>query len=152
IACTAGLHAQAREGTITYERKIDVHRSMQDEQMKAMVPQFQTADYELVFKDSISVYKAQPRDEAPDPFEGGNGGAHVVLRFNGPGDEGVLYRNYSSGKYMQENTLEEKKYIVADSIKQQPWKLADETKTILNHVCKKATLTTERGSNVVAWY
>ncbi len=53
---------------------------------------------------------------------------------------------------MEESKLDEKKYIVTDSIKPQGWKLADETKTVLNHACKKATLTTERGSKVVAWY
>jgi GLPGLI family protein len=152
LAGTAGLYAQTKEGTIMYERKIDAHRMMQDEQMKAMVPQFQTADYYLVFKDSIAVYKAAPKDDAPDPFDGGSGGAHVVIRFGGPGDDGALYKNFSSAKQLQETTLDEKKYVVSDSIKTQPWKLAGETQTVLNHVCKKATMTTERGSKVVAWY
>ena len=118
LACALGLQAQTKEGTIQYERKIDVHRSMQDEQMKAMVPQYQTASYTLVFKDSISTYKAAPKDDAPDPFDGGGGGGvHVIMRFNGPGDDGVLYKNYSNATFLQENTLEEKKYIVADSLK-----------------------------------
>ncbi len=146
------LQAQTKQGTIIYERKIDVHRHMEDEQMKAMVPQFQTGNYVLEFKDSISVYKAAPKDDAPDPFDGGGGGVHVVMRFGGPGDDGVLYKNFSSSRQLAETSLEDKKYIVSDSIKQQAWKLADETKTILNHVCKKATLTTQRGSKVVAWY
>ena len=152
LAGNITLFAQTKQGTITYERKIDVHRHMQDEQMKAMVPQFQTANYELLFKDSISVYKIVPKDDAPDPFDGGGGGAHVVIRFGGPGDDGVLYKNFNSSKQLQETSLEDKKYIVSDSIKQQGWKLADETQSILNHVCKKATMTTEHGSKVVAWY
>jgi len=152
LTVTISLQAQTKEGTIQYERKIDVHRSLQDEQMKAMVPQYQTGDYVLVFKDSISVYKTVPKDEAPDPFDGGGGGNHVVIRFGGPGDAGVTYKNYSTAQTLQETTLEDKKYIVSDSIKLQGWKLTGETQTILNHVCKKATMTTERGSNVVAWY
>ncbi|HVX51143.1 MAG TPA: GLPGLI family protein [Chitinophagaceae bacterium] len=152
LVYAGGLLAQTKEGTIEYERKIDVHRHMQDEQMKAMVPQFQTAAYQLFFKDSISVYKAAPKDDAPDPFDNGGGGAHVFIRFNGPGDDGALYKNFSSSNQLQETTLDEKKYIVTDSIKQLTWKLADETATILNHVCKKASATTERGSNVIAWY
>lgn len=153
MAATLSLHAQTKEGTIQYERKIDVHRSLKDEQMKAMVPQYQTADYVLVFKDSISTYKVVPKEDAPDPFDGGSGGgAHVMIRFGGPGDDGVTYKNYSSAQSLQESTIEEKKYIVGDTIKPQGWKLVDETKTILNHVCRKATMTTERGSNVVAWY
>ena len=150
--CSLALSAQTKQGTIVYERKIDVHRHMQDAQMKAMVPQFQTAGYNLFFKDSISVYKPAPKDEAPDPFEGGGGGNRVMIRFGGPGDDGSLYKNFSSGRQLQETSLEDKKYIITDSIKQQPWKLADATQTILSHVCKKATLTTERGSKIVAWY
>src|SRR5579872_2925527 len=77
------LFAQPRQGTITYERKIDVHRNMQDDQMKAMVPQFQTTSYQLLFRDSISIYKAMPRDEAPDPFDNNTGGMHMIVRFGG---------------------------------------------------------------------
>ncbi|HXB07022.1 MAG TPA: GLPGLI family protein [Puia sp.] len=146
-----GLSAQTRQGTIVYERKIDVHRRLQDEQMKAMVPQFQTAAYEVFFKDSIAVYKAMPKDEAPDPFDN-NAGTHLVMRFTGPGDDGVVYRNYNSSRLLEEATLAEKKYIIADTIPQLPWKLSADTATILGHLCKKATTTTPRGTNVVAWY
>jgi hypothetical protein len=73
------LSAQLRQGAIVYERKTDVHRRMQDEQMKAMVPRFQTGDYEVLFRDSIAVYKAMPKDEAPDPFDNNSGGNRVRL-------------------------------------------------------------------------
>jgi GLPGLI family protein len=145
------LHAQTKQGTIIYERKIDVYRRLQDEQMKAMVPQFQTANYELLFKDSISVYKPAPKDDAPDPFDGG-GGNNIVMRFGGPGSDGILYRNFSSGKLLQQTDLDDKKYVINDTIQPMAWKLADETQTILNHVCKKATSATQRGSKVIAWY
>lgn len=151
LACATALCAQTKEGTITYERKVDMHRSIKDEQMKAMMPQYQTANFILVFKDSISTYRPAPKDDAPDPFDNNNGGNRVIIRVGGPGDDGVTYKNYSSSSQLQENTLEDKTYIVADTIKPQPWKLSDETKTILNHVCKKATMTTERGE-VTAWY
>ena len=146
-----GLSAQTRQGVIVYERKVDVHRTIQDEQMKAMIPRFQIGAYEVLFKDSIAVYKAMPKDEAPDPFDNNTGGNHFVFRFGG-GDDGVLYRNYSSGRLLEEATLAEKKYIITDTIRQQPWKLSDETTTFLGHPCKKATTTTPRGGKVVAWY
>jgi hypothetical protein len=55
------VNAQTKQGTIIYERKVDVHRRMQDEQMKAMVPQFQTAKSQLTFSNGVSVYKALPK-------------------------------------------------------------------------------------------
>lgn len=151
ICAFVAANAQTKQGTIIYERKVDLYRNIKDEQMRAMIPQFQTGNYELVFKDSISVYKSVPKDEAPDPFDGG-GGNRVFIRIGGPGDNGELYKNLSSGKLLEQTSLEEKKYIITDTLSQQPWKLADETKTILNHACKKATLTTEKGNKVVAWY
>src|SRR6266536_1608162 len=51
--------AQIQQGTIIYERKTDLHRRMEDEQMKAMVPQFRTDKHELLFSDSTSVYKTK---------------------------------------------------------------------------------------------
>jgi GLPGLI family protein len=146
------VFAQSHQGTIRYERKLDVHRRLQDEQMKAMVPQFQIASYDLLFNDSISVYKAVPKDEAPDPFENSGGGAHVIMKFNGPGDDGMLYQNYHSGRLLEETSLEEKKYLITDSIRTLPWKLSEETGAILGHPCKKATATTPRGNKLVAWY
>lgn len=145
------LPAQTRQGAIVYERKIDVHRRIQDDQMKAAIPQFQIAAYQILFKDSIAVYKAVPKDEAPDPFDNPNGN-HFVMRFTGPGDDGVFYRNYNSGRLLEEATLAEKKYVITDSIHQLPWKLSADTMTILGHLCKKATTTTPRGAKVVAWY
>src|SRR5579859_295507 len=143
------LLAQLREGAIIYERKIDVHRRLQDDQMKAMVPQFQTAAYELLFKDSISIYKVVPKDEAPDPFDNNAGGNHIIMRFGGPGDDGVFYRDYGSGRLLEEASLADKKYIITDTLRQEPWKLSTDTATILSHPCKKATMTTPRGARVV---
>lgn len=120
--------------------------------MKAMIPQYQTGNYELVFKDSVSVYKAVPKDEAPDPFEGSGGGNRIIIKMGGPGENGVLYKNFSNGKLLEQTSLSDKKYIITDTVKQLPWKLADETRTILNHVCRKAVLVPPTGPTVVAWY
>ncbi|MEO8711700.1 MAG: GLPGLI family protein [Parafilimonas sp.] len=151
MLATIITQAQIKQGTIIYERKVDVHRRMQDEQMKAMVPQFQTTKNELIFSDNISVYKALPEDNAPDPFDNG-GGNHIMIKIGGPGENSVLYRNYTNQKFLEQTELADKDYVINDTIKPQDWKLSDETKTILNHVCKKATTKTERGNDVVAWY
>ena len=37
LLCTLAATAQIKEGTIVYERKIDMHKRIQDEQMKAMI-------------------------------------------------------------------------------------------------------------------
>jgi len=144
-------NAQMKQGTIIYERKVDVYRRMQDEQMKAMVPQFQTSKSELIFGDNISVYKSLPEDNAPDPFNNGGGG-NFMIKIGGPGDNAILYKNFANQKFLEQTELADKDYIIDDTIHTPQWKLSDETKTVLNHVCKKATMKTERGNEVTAWY
>src|SRR5207247_1469861 len=102
------------------------------------------------FSDSVSVYRSVQENEAPDPFN--NGGDQIMIRIGGPGEGGALYKNFSNQKLFEQTELGDKDYIIDDTIHAQPWKLVDETKTILNHICKKATLKTESVNNVVAWY
>ena len=150
VCLLSGSLIGQREGTITYERKMDVHRNMQDEQMKAMIPQFRTTKHVLLFVDSISVYKPAAEDEAPDPFES-PGNRRVMIRM-GPGENGVLYKNFAKHQIAEQTEFAEKNYIIDDTIRPQPWKLSAETKEFLGYTCKKATMTTPAGNTVTAWY
>ena len=133
----AMLQAQVKEGTVVYERKINMYRVIQDEQMRAMIPEFRTSKHMLLFSDSVSVYKAVPDDEAPDPF-GGGGGGRVMIRMGGS-DGGDLYKNLSQSKSVQTSELGGKNFLITDTIQQQPWKISAETKQILGYTCHKAT-------------
>lgn len=134
----SGLFAQTHEGVITYERKINMHRRIQDEQLKAMIPEFRTSKHQLLFSDSTSIYKAVPEDEMP---EAGDGGTRIVIRGGGPGESGELYKNFAEGRSVESRELGAKTYIIEDSIKPRNWKLTGETKVILGYTCRKATST-----------
>lgn len=141
--------AQVKEGKITYEEKIDVHRRIpkENEQMKAMLPQFRSNKYELLFADNKSLYQKQ--EEEADLSEQPQG--RIVMRFGGA--ENIYFKDFSTSKSIEKRDLMEKEFIVEDSIRNINWKLVDgETKTILGHVCKKATGKSERGLDLVAWY
>ncbi len=150
FVCAASF-AQIKNGTIVYERKINMHRRMQNDEMKAMVPEFRTSKHQLLFSDSVSIYKPVPEDNTPDPFEGGGNGG-VVIRMAGPGDNGELYKNFTECKIVESRELGAKTYLIEDSIRQQPWKLTEETATVLKYQCKKATRTNDRGQIINAWY
>jgi len=143
----AALKAQVKEGTIIYERRINMHKSIQDEQMKAMLPEFRTSKHMLLFSDSVSIYKAVPEDEAPDPFGGGGGGMRMFIR--GGSDAGDLYKNLSQSKSIQTSEIGGKSFLITDSIKQQPWKLGTETKQLLGYTCHKATRKIVQASGVM---
>lgn len=129
--------AQVKEGVITYERKINMHKRIQDEQMKAMMPEFRVSKHLLMFSDSTSIYKAIPEDESPDPFEGGGGGMRMAFKM--PGDGGEIYKNYATGLLIEQNEIFSKTFIITDTIKKQAWKLTGETMKVLGHNCFKAT-------------
>ena len=140
----SALQAQIKEGTIVYERKINNHRNMPNEQMRAMMPEFRISKHLLIFSDSISVYRMIPENEAPDPFAGGAGaggvgGIRMLFNVSGGSDGGDLYKNFTQSKSILSSELAGKSYLVVDSITQQPWKLTNETKQILGYTCLKAT-------------
>ena len=144
------MQSQTKEGTITYEQKIDMYRRIPEDnaQLRSMMPQFRTAKYELLFADSQTLFKAL--EEAPDMTEENHGG--VIMRFNS-GAVTQFYRNFSKKLSTETRDLVEETYLIEDSIRSLTWKLADgETKVILGYTCKKATGKTERGSDIVAWY
>jgi GLPGLI family protein len=132
--------AQTKEGTIIYERKINMHKRIQDENMKAMIPEFRTTKHQLLFSDSVSMYKTVPEEEQPDAMHE-EGGARVIVRMGGPGENSEQYKNFAEGKAIQAMEMGARNLLIEDSIKPRKWKLTGETKQILGYTCRKAIST-----------
>ena len=131
--------AQMKEGKISYERKINMHRNLPDPQMKSMVPEFRTDKFELIFNESVSLFRSVVDDEAPDPFAnaGGGGGGGMRMSFRMP--TANTYTDLAKQMQYEERAFFEKEFLIIDSLKQYKWKLSEETKTIAKQLCKKAT-------------
>ena len=130
--------AQMKEGKISYERKINMHRNLPDPQMKSMVPEFRTDKFELIFNENVSLFRSVVDEEAPDPFAnagGGGGGA----RFNFRMPSANTFTDLAKQMQYEERAFFEKEFLIIDSLKQYKWKLSEETKTIAKQLCKKAT-------------
>ena len=142
--------AQVTEGKIVFDEVIDMHRRIpkDNEQMKAMIPQFRTTKFELSFADNKTLYKAA--EEEPDLSEQPQGGG-IVMKFGG--NDNIFYKDLGTQTTIEKRNLMEKEFIVEDSIHNINWKLVDgETKTIAGHVCKKATGKSPMGFDIIAWY
>jgi len=153
-ALTVALSSQAqvKEGKVIYERKVNMHKRLgpENESMKNMIPEFNTSKMQLFFTADASLFKSVP--EAEDVREtAGDQGERVIMRFGGGGDN-ENYKNYTTQKMIELRELGPKKYIIEDSLRKQSWKLTDETKTIKNYTCKKATTKNSQNLDVVAWY
>ena len=133
-------HTQQKEGTISYQRKTNMWKLITNEQFRANVPEFQTANYILYFTDTASLYKVIVDDNVPEPFAGGEGGGGRRFRFGGGfGGDGDLYKDLNTGISTQATELGGKNFLIIDTIKKAPWKISAETKQILGINCHKAT-------------
>ena len=135
---TTVANAQMKEGKISYERKINMHRNLPDPQMKSMVPEFRTDKFELIFNENVSLFRSVVDEEAPDPFAnaGGGGGG---MRFNFRMPSANTYTDLAKQIQYEGREFFEKEFLIVDSLKQYKWKLSEETKTIAKQLCKKAT-------------
>ena len=144
-------HAQVKEGRIVYERKINMHRRLEDPSMKSMVPEFNTSKVELLFSSDESLLRnIKEEEDIRDQAGQDNNGPVVRMRFGG-GDY-QTYKNYREEKMIQQREMGPKKYIIEDSFPHQSWKLETDTQTIKGHLCKKAACKGQQGNAIIAWY
>jgi GLPGLI family protein len=136
---TTTAAAQMKEGKISYERKINMHRNLPDPQMKSMVPEFRTDKFELIFNESASLFRSVVDEEAPDPFANAGGGGGGGMRFNFRMPSANTYTDLAKQMQYEGREFFEKEFLIVDSLKQYKWKLSEETKTIAKQLCKKAT-------------
>jgi len=139
---------QTREGVITYETKMNMHRTLPKgrEEMKNMIPEFRITRQQLTFNANESLYKLIEEDEDMEM-----GSAPVQMRIQQPFNEIYFDQNKSTRITVQE--FMGKEYLIQDSIKLPPWKFGTQTKQILGYTCKQATYyNEERKQEVVAWY
>jgi GLPGLI family protein len=140
LVTTSSLFAQMKEGKIVYERKTNMWRMITDPEMRTRIPEFRTANFELLFNDKASLFRSVPDDEAPDPFAN-NGGDRGGQRFNFRMPETTTYIDLATQMQYESRPMFEKTFLVVDSLKPLKWKISEETKTIAKHLCKKATTT-----------
>jgi GLPGLI family protein len=151
IVCLTAVQVvfgQVSEGSITFEVKVNVHRTLPPDrqEMKSMIPEFRTSKEQLLFNSEESLYKPMEPDEEED-IEGEG----MRMRMRTPQNE--IYVKPSESKRVALQEFMGKKYLIEDSLKITAWKFGTETKTILRHECKQASyFNEERKANVVAWY
>ena len=128
--------AQTKEGSVVFEKKMNMHRRITDEQMRAYIPEFRSSKHMLYFSDSISNYKPLVELESN---EGGEGGRMIMtMGASMMGETTDLFKNYPKATATNIIEFGSNTYNITDSIKSQNWVLQNETKNILGYNCKKA--------------
>lgn len=152
ITCLSTAWSQNKsEGVVVYEHKMNLHKNMKDEAMKAMVPEFRTTEMQLNFKGAESLYKGIPKDEEDEGITNsdGNGQTRIVIKM--PQNE--MYRNFDTQESIETQNLAGQKFLIIDSLKKANWKLTGEIKKIHGYDCMKATSMSKVDNRpVVAWF
>jgi GLPGLI family protein len=131
-------NAQQKEGKVMYERtaQIQIRFAGMNEEMERNIPKTRTDKFELVFGNNQSLWKQAEQENQDD---GNFGGGGMQINMVAVGSDDVLYTNFDAAKKVELRVMFDKKFIVDDSIRPLKWKMSEETKTILNHLCRKAT-------------
>jgi len=142
--------AQVTEGIITYEVRVNMHKTLppEREQLRNMIPEFRTSKMQLFFNANESLFK--PLEEEPDDEEmAHNGGMQMRIRM--PQNE--VYLDHSTFRKILLREFAGKNFLIEDTLKITPWKLSDETRLILGYNCKSATFYNEESKqHITAWY
>ncbi|WP_373521076.1 GLPGLI family protein [Aquiflexum sp.] len=150
-ASWAFISNEVSEGVITYSTKINMHKRIPagQEEMKKMMPEFNTSQNLLVFNQLSSLYKAVPPDENPFESQAGPGGGQMVIRI---ANQNETYFDRDEDMVIQLREFMGKKYLTKNDTKRLPWKLGTETKEIQGFLCRNAFFTDENEREILAWY
>ncbi len=138
-----GVFAQT-EGEIIYVTKVNIHKQLKGDradEMKKMLPEFQTMKQVLYFNESATLF--QKVEEEKDVDEGdldGNRGRRFMMRMMGGGENDRYYVDLEEETVVQKRDFLGKTFLITDDIEERKWKLTKETKTINGYVCYKAIL------------
>lgn len=139
LLSASASYAQNTEGLIIYEQKINMHRRIQDEAMKAMVPEFRTQKMQLAVKGAQSLYK-NVEESGDEEINSQSNGQTTRMVFRAPAAE--VFRDFDTQTLTELRELAGRKFIIQDSLKRIAWKLNPSvTRKINGYECMQATAT-----------
>jgi len=140
------------QGKIEFERKVNIHRQMDDyssedgnaswiESFKSKTPKFSTSYFDMYFNTEKVIYK--PGRESDQQFKMFGGG---------PASENTVLTVFNTNKVSANKQVYDQKFHIEDSMRVLKWKILDEVRTIANYKCRKAVSKICDSVYVVAFY
>lgn len=148
------LPSVALRGKLTFERKTNVHKQMDEmlkggmgnpamiENIKKQVPKYKTDVFELFFDEKQSLYKP-----APDGIS-----ESKMMMGNLPAERNIVFHDYNNMRGVAEKRIFEKTYLIADSLPVYQWKITEEFRKIAGFNCRRAETIMMDSIYVIAFY
>lgn len=131
-------YAQQKEGRVTYQRSTQMQISINDGPgTEHSMPRTRIDKFELNFANGQMSWKSLDDDIQDESIN--SGGGNVMIRTIGGGADDVTFCDFNTGRKVETREFFDKKFLIIDSLRRNNWKLTEETKTILGHLCRKAT-------------
>jgi GLPGLI family protein len=136
-------------GRITFEEKMDLHKTLPPDRqdMKDMIPQFNSTLYELTYNENESIYKAKKIEEITEPAPGGPGGP---MRFGRPNR--VVYKNLAENQMVDSRDFMQKQFLIKGEPTPRKWKIGAKQKQVLGYNCLEATYQQDSVTSITAWF
>lgn len=141
------------QGKITFERKENMHKLIQDEEneseepsnwyaeMLKVAPKYRIDQFELAFTTNQTKYNITVEDEAP-----------FNQRWFRVGYKNTVYTQAKAGTFTAEKNVFDKDYRIVDTMPKFQWKLSNEYREIAGKNCRKATTILFDSIYVIAFY
>ena len=138
-------------GKIVYQEKMDLHRNLSPErqEMKEMIPQFNTSVFELVFSGDESIYQPQKNAEETE-VTSSSGGAQMTMRFGR--ENRIIYKNQAEDKMIESREFMQKQFLITGPLTIRKWKIGTKQKEILGHTCMGADFRVDSATTLIAWF
>ncbi|NRB51586.1 MAG: GLPGLI family protein [Saprospiraceae bacterium] len=143
------LLAQQQTGKVSYTQKVNLHMGLGEgnEEMKAMLPEFQESKFELFFNDKATLYRSVKK-EVTEVNETTEDGGQMVIRMEHP--KSTIFTDLATGNQIEERDMMGKQYLISGA-SEFKWKMTGESKEIAGHQCMKAVLE-GKDNTIEAWF
>ncbi len=147
LFCSQILSAQTTfisKGKIEFERRTNMWAELKGsfaEQMKKVIPQFQSSFFNYEFDNNKSIY--QPGRESD---------SKATSFFGSPATDNEIYSDYVTDKTIAHKNVFEKSFLIEDSLRNATWKITNDFREIAGFNCRRATTMIMDSVFVVAFY
>jgi GLPGLI family protein len=133
----SAVQAQQKEGKVIYQRTIQRQLTLDRGNGPETSVQTLVNKFEVNFANNKMILKQQEDDISEEPAA--PAGPGIMIRTIGSGMDDETYCDFEIARKVDQLEFFDKTFIIADSIRAGSWKLSNETKNILGHVCHQAT-------------
>ena len=128
-------------GKITYERKTNVYKKINDEFIRSWVDEshkIKTDYFELYFNDSITFFKPQDSELRED--------------FAWTTQKNTVYQNFKLNSRITIKSIWGEDVYLSDTLYNRKWKITDSKRNIGGYDCRKAIWEVNDSTRIYAWY